>query len=354
MVRLTGLLLAVLMLCGCGMIDDSYVSVTPHQAQLNQTAGGKGQEVGSYSELRNALIALVDKGETEGLFILSQYPREAVHTDMDKAVSYVCNTYAVGAYAVQSIRYDLGTGLGSTALSVDITYRSGAESLDRIRTVRWISGANEAIHEALEECDERLVLQITGYQDTNFAEEVERYAMENPARVMEAPGVTARVYPERGDTRVVELTFHYRTSRKTLRSMREQVQPVFASAYMYVSPETDDRTKASQLHSFLMERFEYEIGMSVTPSYSLLCKGIGDSKAFAQVYAAMCRSNGIEAQCVRGMKDGQRYWWNQLYLDGTWYHVDLLGGIQFTPLLDEEMVGYEWGNVAPAVIEGFQ
>ena len=73
-----------------------------------------------------------------------------------------------------------------------------------------------------------------------------------------------------------------------------------------------------------MERFDYQIQTSITPSYSLLNHGVGDSEAFAKVYAAMCRSAGLECQTVLGTVDGEVRYWNIIRYDERYAHVDLL------------------------------
>ena len=345
--RLLAALALLLLLTGCGWMEGSYASVTPHQVGLEQTAGGDIRAVGNYTELRSALVGMIDSGESEGLFSLADYPRDEIERDVERARVYAMETYPVGAYAVEEISCDVGTGLGTRALSVDITYRRSREQISSIRTVRWTSGAQREVEDALDEAAGSLVLKIAGYQDTDFTEMVRLYAERNPDRVMEAPGVTTKVFPEdRGDTRVVELTFHYRTDREVLHTMREQVQPVFSSATLYVSGQADDRTKFQQLHTFLTERFTYTYESSVTPAWSLLCQGVGDSRSFAQVYAAMCSRIGLEAGVITGTRNGETVWWNQIRIDGQWYHLDLLAARQFEPMTDEQMAGYEWDRTA--------
>lgn len=340
--RFAALLLALALLSGCTWMDGSYVSVTPHQVGPNQSTGENTRSISTYTELRSALVGLIDEGSTGGLFSLAEYPREDAERDMERAVHYAKNTYPVGAYAVESIDYDFGTGMGAIALSVNISYRHSREQIEGIRTVRWTSGAEKAIAEAMDEGAQVLVLQITGYHEADFAEIVRSYAQRNPDRVIEMPGVAVQVVPDWGDTRVLELTFYYRTDRETLRAMREQVQPVFSSAALYVSGQAEERVKFSQLHTFLMERSNYTIQSTHTPAYSLLCQGIGDSRAFSLVYAAMCSRIGLEALCVSGTRDGAEHWWNLIRIDGAWYHLDLLGSTQFEPLTDGDMTGYEW------------
>ena len=335
-------LAAVLGLSGCNWMDGSYVSVTPHQVGLSQTVEGDTPTVSSYVELRSALVRMVDEGSTEGRFILLEYPRETAMADLERAMEYVTESYPIGAYTVESIEKNLG----ANAVSVDITYRHTRQELDRIRTVRGMESARQAVADALDECAEQLVLQISGYRDTDFTEMVQSYAWLNPDRVMEVPYIDIQVCPDQGDTRVVELRFDYMTDRETLRSMRQQVQPVFSSAALYVTGQGTEQMKFSQLHAFLMERFDYTFQSSRTPAYSLLCEGIGDSRAFAQVYAAMCSRIGLEAMSVSGTKAGEKHHWNLVQINGVWYHLDLLGVAWFEPMADAEMVGYEWDREA--------
>lgn len=350
--RIAAVLVAALLLTGCSWMDGSYVSVTPHQVGLGQTGEGTVHAVRNYAELRGALIGMIDSGAERALFSLAEYPREEVPEDLQRAVAYAREIYPVGAYAVESIDYNFGTGLGASALSVDITYRRSRAQIESIRTVRWTSGAKKEVEDALDQIADSLVLQIAGYQETDFGAIIIDYAQRNPDRVMEVPGVSVRIFPDRGETRVVELSFHYRTDRSELRSMREQVEPVFSSAALYVTGTAGEQTKFSQLHAFLMERMDYTIESTITPAYSLLCQGVGDSRAFAQIYAAMCSRIGLEARVVSGKRGGELRWWNLVRIDGRWYHLDLLADQQFVLLTDGQMGEYEWDREAyPAAAE---
>ena len=133
------LVLALALLSGCCWMDGSYVSVTPHQVGLGQTGEGTVPSVRSYTELRGALIGMIDSGTEKALFSLAEYPREEVPEDLQRAVAYAQGIYPVGAYAVETIDYDFGTGLGASALSVDITYRRSRAQIEGIRTVRMPS-----------------------------------------------------------------------------------------------------------------------------------------------------------------------------------------------------------------------
>lgn len=331
-------------LSGCKWMDGSYVSVTPHQVGLSQSGEGNAREVSDYTQLCSALIDLVDSGNATGLFSLAGYAEEEAMADMARAVEYVTGIYPIGAYAVDRIDYETGTGLGSLAMQVSISYRRSREEIESIRTVRRNAGAEEAIADGLNECVDKLVLQITGYHDMDFVGIVREYALRNPDRVMEIPLVSVDINPKKGSTRVVELRFSYQTDRRTLRAMREEVQPVFSSAALYVSGQAGEWVKLSQFYTFLTERFDYTLETSVTPAYSLLCQGVGDSQAFARVYAAMCSRIGLNVRTVQGTHNGEERWWNQVSVDGRWYHLDLLAPGGFQLMTEDQMGSYEWNR----------
>ena len=94
-----------------------------------------------------------------------------------------------------------------------------------------------------------------------------------------------------------------------------------------------------------MERFDYKVETSITPAYSLLRHGVGDSRAFATVYAAMCRASGLECIVVTGTRSGEPWTWNIICQDGVYWHVDLLRCNEqgrFHKTEDSGMTGYVW------------
>jgi len=157
---------------------------------------------------------------------------------------------------------------------------------------------------------------------------------------------------------VIELSFTYQTSRETLRTMQAYVQPVFRAANLNVSAEEEELTKFNRMYAFLMERSDYRQETSITPSYSLLRHGVGDSKAFAVVYGAMCRDAGLDCQIVTGTRDGEPRTWNIVCVDGIYYYVDLLNSLnagRLQLLIDDNMRGYVWDYSAyPETGSGYE
>lgn len=332
-----------LLLGGCGWLNGSFVSVTPHEAP-KQVAHADTITAANYKDFLAALKQLVAAGTEVAAIHVEEYPEKALEVGVRRAVYNVMHNDPIGAYAVEDIQYEIGSSSGLPAVSITVTYRHNSTELQRIRRAVSIPQVQIIVANALESYEAGIVLLVGQYEDTDFSQFVQDYAREHPETIMEVPQVTQALYGT-GESRVVELIFSYQTSRDSLRRMQAQVKPVFESAVLYVSGDGDDYQKFSQLYAFLMERFDYKLETSITPSYSLLRHGIGDSRAFAQVYAAMCRDAGLTCMTVTGTRDGEPWTWNMI-LDGEeYYHVDLLRCSErgkYRELTDEEMEGYVW------------
>lgn len=347
------ILAASLLLSGCSWVGGSYVSVTPHRVQ-RQNPQTDAVAASNYLELLQTLQDAVSVGTELMAVIVADYPETLLEHSIQRAVQHALRYDPIGSYAVEEILYEVGTSNGVPAVSFSIRYRHNRSEIQQIRNVADMAGAEHVVAAALEDYAASLVMQVDTYERRDFTQFVQDYAEMNPDTVMEIPLVTETVYGT-GRDRVVELIFTYQTSRDTLRRMQSQVQPVFAAASLYVSGDGEELQKFSQLYAFLMERFEYKQETSITPAYSLLRHGVGDSRAFATVYACMCRSAGLECMTVTGTRAGEPRTWNIVLDGGRYLHVDLLQCNElgrYAEYMDAEMDGYVWDYSSYPVCDG--
>lgn len=339
------LVVICMLLGGCASwLDGEYHSVTPHEEQ-NLRPEQDSVVVSTYIELRQALEEMVESGTATGVVSFTGFEKQTLSYYMNLAVNHACNVNPIGSYAVDEITYELGTNAGRTAAAVQITYNHNRSEILRIKQTKTMEEAVNVITAALDNCDAGVTVMTSDYKEMDLTQMIQDYADSNPEIVMEIPQVTASVYPESGAERVIELVFTYQTSRDALRAMQKTVDPVFQSAQLYVSEDAQIWEKYAQLYTFLMERHEYTVETSLTPAYSLLRHGVGDSRAFAAVYAAMCRQIGLDCQMISGTRSGEARCWNVILHEGVYYHIDLLhcsvsGGFRLSQ--QEEMSGYVW------------
>lgn len=333
------------LLSGCDFwMDGSYVSVKPHQEQ-NYSQEKEVIQVATYSQIEKALCELVETGASSGVLSFTAFNAATARVHMESAISYVTESYPIGAYGVSEISYEIGKNRAGGAIAVSIKYRQDRSQMLRVKPVLDMDGAKTMIMEALNNCEPSVVCRIQQYEETDFVQLVRDYAAQNPDRVMERPEVSVTTYPPKGHDRIVELKFTYETGRDSLRQMQQVVEPIFTAAELYVKGNDQIREKYSQLYVFLMERYDYTVETSITPAYSLLHHGVGDCKAFATVYAAMCKRAELECYVVSGTRDGEPWTWNIIYFRGGYYHLDLLRcreNGRFEPMKRSSMEGYVW------------
>ena len=362
MKRIAALLIAsCLLLSGCGRwMEGSYVSVTPYMSS-NNTGGQDIQWIGNKEQLSDAIRYMVNQSVSEDIFFVRDYLENDLKTDMIMVRYDIMSKDPLGSYAVEDIQFETGINGGRFTLAVKIDFSRQRSEILRMKTMQGTKDVQSAIAAALSNMDTELVFYIQNYQETDFAQMVQDYAQANPDKVIEEPRVSVSLYPETGENRVVELSFAYQTSRESLRNMQNQVKQIFESAKLYVSGAESDYEKLTRLYVFLTggvnsDRIAQQAsGSSITPSYSLLRYGVGDAKAFAAVYAAMCRQAGVECYVVSGTRNGDAWFWNIVYNGDSYTHVDILRSVQagyFRQRSDHEMDGYVWDYSEYPVCDG--
>lgn len=345
-VALAGILILCILLSGCGVLGQKdYVWMDTHPIPT-APVGNQSISAADYEELYAALVALVEEGSPQTTISVERYNQNNIEPDMQRAVDAVCKDHPIAAYAVEKMEYTLGTAGGERVLAVTISYLHDQSEIKRIKTVSDIAAAEKAVTAALVACDTGIVLQIVSYEEKDFDQLVKDYALTYPESVMEVPQVTVNVFPDAGKTRVVELKFTYQSSRESLKNMQAQVENLFKSAQFFASGYRSEEHRFMRLYTWLMETNEYTIQTSITPAYSLLRYGTGDSKAFATVYASLCRRMGLDCLTVSGARDGESWYWNLIQVEGEYYHLDLLhcsGEGDFQMRTDSEMkASYVW------------
>lgn len=346
MKKVIGLILAMsLLLSGCGYwMNGSYSSVVPH-TEPNAQVSTPAASVANYFQTKSSLTAMIMNGAESGVFTILYESVWEAESDLKKAINEVCETNPYAVYAVENIHYEMGTGSGQNAFRVQITYLQNRVNVKTIRTVKDMAEAKELIAERLDDCSASVVFYCESWGEKDYAQIVADYALKNPHKVIENPEVTVNIYPEKATKQIVELKFNYQTSRDSLRTMQTQVGIVFSSAESSVDKTQGALEQCAQLYNFLMNRYpSYELQTSITPAYSLLRHGVGDERAFAMVYAAMCRRIGLKCEVVTGTHNGEPWTWNVVWIDGVNYHIDLLQNEngQLQVYTGEGMTGYVW------------
>jgi hypothetical protein len=96
---------------------------------------------------------------------------------------------------------------------------------------------------------------------------------------------------------------------------------------------TSDKEKAAAIYKWVVQNIEYDYSYSIYEALPTLHARKGVCNGFSLLLAAMMRAGGIPAKFVTGAADGVGGWprlpektnhaWNEIYIDGKWYSVDV-------------------------------
>lgn len=79
--------------------------------------------------------------------------------------------------------------------------------------------------------------------------------------------------------------------------------------------------RVADLHDRMILDFDYDESEEVVDPYTLLGSGRGVCQAYSLLFTVLCRAAGIAAEPVTCFE--RSHAWNQVEIDGAWYHVDL-------------------------------
>lgn len=352
MKRLSVLLTAALIfaaLCACSaFVPAEYTSVEPYtETQPEQeSVGADVRLAANISELKQAIRSFVEDRITHGVIRVYSYTGD-VEDDLTTAVYQIAREDPYGAYVVDYITHSCSLIVSYYEIEIDIKFREGAVSSDALEYAISTSGAKKIIEQAIDRYETHMVLYLTYYSMELDAQALaDEYCARNLERLMAVPEVQMTMYPESGQSRILDIRFTYPHDAATLREMANAVSESLDAASVYVRYRQSEREKAELLFTYLMERFTYAEGQSKTPIYALLCEGLVSNKSAADGWQLLCDKAGLNCVTVSGMREGNAYWWNILNLDGAYYHVDifrdLLSGGTLNCRSDAEMTDYYW------------
>ena len=125
--------LTLLLTPGCSaMLNRDYVDVTTHNTTAPTTEGDPFTlRAESYQELVNVLIYFINQGVENGTVRLYM-DSASVEDELEAACLEVVQEDALGAYAVEYIKYSVSPVITYSQADVQITYRRSKEQISSI------------------------------------------------------------------------------------------------------------------------------------------------------------------------------------------------------------------------------
>ena len=357
MKRIVSLLLVILLLAGCrSMYPDEYISIQEHDAPFayreTSTAATETdaeteqsyRTVSTSIDIRRGIQDMILNGEESGRFLLVHYIGS-----VDEHMQNMFNALLIDSpkfnYAMEQFDWSLGRVEAGQIVDVRMKLRFTPQELRAIETRHFPEPAKSDIYMALRQLLSSFAIEVSGYRDTDFIEEIEQYALQHPDQIIETPEVSVAVYPSSGSVRVVDLHFIYQTNRETLRAQREDVNNFFDMVRNQLVLVDSEPRMVEVLYMHLVPLIGYSYSPNATV-YSQLLQKTGSSRTMASVAAYLCRSVGADCEIVKGERAGEEWYWNRVLWNDRWYYFDLhaaaLSGEQPSLKTAEELEAYSW------------
>lgn len=343
-----------LLLSGCSsMLARDYANVTAHN--MAQTAEGDPSvlRADSYQELVNALLYLVTQGAESGAVRL-YLDSDNVSGALEDACQEVQED-PLGAYAVDYIKYSVGSVVTYYQADVQITYRRTREQIASIVSATGTAAIRSELENALDSFAPECVLRISYFEgDETYIQTLFREAYyASPDTALDLPEAQVYIYPqgeESGRQRIVEVLLTYHLEQKELQRRRtalaRRANEIVVSIWGTEGDEAIQTVSAAVLDA---GHYDPEGGAS---AYDALVAGAADSEGLSLAALLLAQRLELTGMVVPGTLDGSPHFWNVVRTESGYRHLDLTRGAdsrgQYPLLSDREMaaLGYQWDTQA--------
>ena len=349
------LLLALLFgLIGCASLIDGHELV--YRRHETNPAFGDDVEyvtISTQEDLTRAIWHMVENHDESRIFRILHIDRDAVEDVIRDVFLRPLAAYAVYVPTLEI----LVERPGLLEMELTISYRRTAEQIASVWQVHTPHGATARLGQMLREGETYLALLCpVNIANVGFLENIIRtYYYQNPLGPVILPEPVISLYPSSGsgNLRIAVIELEFGVDHETFLQMRRDL---WVSAEAMIEEMPEDLTTPEQiiwLSHTLSDRvervYDEEVFSISNTAYGALSMQLASSEGISRGLQALLSLLHIESSIVQGELDEVRHVWNLVYLDGSYYHIDIsmLGvfgaqDVLFVP--DEVMFGhfYSW------------
>ena len=322
---LLSLLLAAVLLCGCGSVfDKEYVAIDDYVPTVQDPAqSGERVTVRNFTALKQAIRTLVSNGETEGSIVFDAAYDGDTTEDMASACWQVRTQDALCAYCVSNIAYDLSRIVTYYEAKVYVSYATSGEEAESIIKLPYSTGLERLIESAFEQGQTKLVVLIN--RSALSAEDMEgtaaRVYRENPATAPKAPSVSVNMYSGANMQRLYEINLRYGMGAEEFAAKKRQLARVTPFEQLNIE-ELDEAERALAAYEYLVDNCSIADEGQGGSIYAALVEHSTDSEGAALAFVELCRQLKVDCQIVYGQRARRDHCWNIIRVNGDYYHVD--------------------------------
>lgn len=204
LLALTAALCLLLSGCGAKLLERSYSSVSPHDASYRD--GNRDTlRAGSYQDLVNAILLLLDQHEEDGVIRLYGVDSSAAVQMADAACREVATQTAPGAFLLDYVTYAGSNEPSSYKIDVRFHYRRSAEQHKAMISATSSDAIPELLRLAWRQDRPEAAIRVADFQTD--AAGIEAMIRQTQAECETTQPWQVTFYPSRTEPGIVEVRF---------------------------------------------------------------------------------------------------------------------------------------------------
>lgn len=222
-----------------------------------------------------------------------------------------------------------GTTSGNESGSMPTAHPSAMDSIITDYTRKWaynvipdrLKKAYEALYDGVSNGTKIIDVSLLGVNVSDIAQIFWACDFDNPQFVNISDGCSYNYLGSRVQSIVMTYGRTIAQTKTVLAQVAKCSADIIAKAQS--RPTVYDRVKV--FHDWLIENTEYvtDGAAYISETDGPIVNGKASSAGYAKAFEYLCHSAGIECVCVKGKIDGKTHVWNIVYIDGSWYHIDV-------------------------------
>ena len=309
---------------GCsGFYDGEYSQITRHEEPGTLIGDMEEQyyEVRTYVGMKNAVQSLISTGAESGTIRVKDYS-SSVQDDIARICLDATRDFPMGAYAVEYISHSVSRILGYDEVKLRISYRLSPEEMSSVRSATTLTDVYSLIENTVERGQTRVTIQTSSLsvKEQTLLIYLHNLYRTHPELLTSEPKASITFYPsEESISKIVDFSFTYREDHETAMERLGALNPMADELAASMEGLTTQE-KALYCCSAVAQSVQ-NTGRGST-AYDTLILGNADSEGCAMAYQLLCNRCGVDCRVVEGRMEGSIHYWNTVFIDGSYYHVD--------------------------------
>ena len=320
----------------------------PVQADIEKSADLVAR---NYKQLLECTEAILLAGEESGS-IRYYHDSDDIDAELARACTELMLRTPIGAFAVASLEMKPVPVLTYHNIRVTVQYNRTQEEIHALRTLNSSSELQSILKPALSEQAPSVLLSMEYYSPEllNFEKNLSALCATSPDCCYGLDGYSIQTYPDEGLSRIVEIKLSYCLTPQEAEYRRTAAANEITAISNQIQSETPI-TLLRFLHDRIANTTKWEKNESIgNTAYDVLIEKKGSAFGIAATFLQLCRAKNLSCYIVNGTYQGSSHTWNMVFLNNTWYHIDLAQSCLSPANYDHFMVssdnmdGYTWTN----------